>query len=703
MASLFAEAFIALAIICCNSLCGALDARRTVFFESHGRDDVREWASSMMKGAQYIKIDFNYQTPSSGNCLTQERVDNKTIADGCILLIHSFFATNRNYNTTGDVILFLRNPAMRPLIGMEFRDTTAPRRYFQMCLKGKPQDLCQSADGARWLRLMEGFYNEATLVIRTLSLNVEFIFDEFDSKDMPCVKDRFSSWVSTWTGDEATAKDDIGANRRFQMVNMPDDDGKWKRLATNNFYKFKSGNYSMVLWEPSDMAKVVNSVNRYLALGYAHPPGFLLAFNNDPAMFHTYTSECTRKYTHYAFGPQSMESPVATFVENPFGPNSSFMFSIGTQQNGSSFGIHLMDAPNDGHFELVQSAPLDLPKDFVAPPGSIVTLAVTLTEVEFGVIDQAGCVAYFTYQPANYSLQPNAQRKMDCIFRGYEDAQTVFAVHPTRGINTVVALRLYFKEAHLLGRFFRVDRFTTPNVSVVPMGPAFNISSSNTPVDYLPSASLQYSLNASEIVCIVTYSASRDVFAALIRLNLTDTSIQITPNSSRRVKIGVGRWPSVSLAASPSGVKFLLLYSDSFCWNSFYVNDDIFPFYPGQMVCDLNRVRTIEVLEEPVMAYLFGSIDRLEDALHTEDVPRHGIANVCDVNLIHGVYDYGYTPAAFLIPLRVPPHPLHTHWAVSLSVSLYFPYLLSECGAPLPHNGALVLDVWPLTGAKYSI
>lgn len=60
--------------------------------QAHGRDDIRQWRSDILKGTTVWKLDFNF-LPSEW-CQNQPNVANASDPRGCILLVHSQTAYN---------------------------------------------------------------------------------------------------------------------------------------------------------------------------------------------------------------------------------------------------------------------------------------------------------------------------------------------------------------------------------------------------------------------------------------------------------------------------------------------------------------------------------------------------------------------------------------------------------------------------------
>eukprot|EP00760_Papus_ankaliazontas_P009937 PhM_4_TR14161/c1_g1_i12/m.99616 len=110
------------------------DVKDTVLWESHGRDDMREWRSTMLKGTTYLKVDFNFQ--DAATCAKQQRARlHPPSPNGCFLMEHNVYDSTPSYNTSWDVIDFLRDDK-----NLDVLNGTS-HVVLQLCLKNKP-DLC---------------------------------------------------------------------------------------------------------------------------------------------------------------------------------------------------------------------------------------------------------------------------------------------------------------------------------------------------------------------------------------------------------------------------------------------------------------------------------------------------------------------------------------------------------------------------------
>src|SRR5271168_5046248 len=85
---------LSLSLICLVSFLPSSSCNE-ISFQAHSYNDLRQWPSLILKGATWIKIDFNYATPTF--CLTNatgtSRVRDGT--HGCFLLNHDPLSLDR--------------------------------------------------------------------------------------------------------------------------------------------------------------------------------------------------------------------------------------------------------------------------------------------------------------------------------------------------------------------------------------------------------------------------------------------------------------------------------------------------------------------------------------------------------------------------------------------------------------------------------
>jgi hypothetical protein len=148
---------------------------------------------------------------------------------------------------------------------------------------------------------------------------------------------------------------------------------------------------------------------------------------------------------------------------------------------------------------------------------------------------------------------------------------------------------------------------------------------------------------------------------------------------------GVGQ----SIRASLSKTHALLIHDRAFCWNSFFRDDDVPPFYYGDMVCDSFVEGFIHDGPSPsTLAYTFGQTSVLKKRLQRSSYDSASlVTSACDDQLLHGTFDMGTDPHAFLLDDAV---------AVSVHLSIPHTTNYTDCGSPIAGDQALMLDAWSL-------
>ncbi|CEM31482.1 unnamed protein product [Vitrella brassicaformis CCMP3155] len=313
---------------------GSLDSQSAavVWWEAHGRNDLREWKAGLLKGNDYVKIDLYFSRDDSF-CGSQSRVRTRGPHGACMVLEHTPVKQVTDYNTTDDLVDLLQSEEYRNLL-------TAPtKRCIQLCLKQKPADIgeCTLA-AADWIALLDDLYARANEVIHANGLNVELFLDSIDGaiKTCPHIVKKWPSWRTTWNGDPQQAMDNDAAqgHDRVQILNRENDKRVWESLADRSFDKFVHSNYSFILYEPSDETAMKEAIQPYVHWVDSHPdipvPPMRIAYNGDPAMYHTYMSKYLHKGIHKTIGPEDRSNAALVSapkcLHNTYSQEASFPF-----------------------------------------------------------------------------------------------------------------------------------------------------------------------------------------------------------------------------------------------------------------------------------------------------------------------------------------------------------------------------------------
>ena len=483
--SIFATLLLCLAMSC-GAYQGANEAfvsmaptteqiRKSFYFESHGRDDVREWPAVIMKGAQLIKIDINYREDPF-DCLHQTLLPPSTnnYKNGCFLLCHYYANRTRDFNTTWDVITFVNSSANdRLLDGRTYGPIT-----FQLCFKNRPSMTNPpSASATKWLNLMKEFFDAMNPILqRPERRQVQFVFDNFDNY-IPQLA-MFSPWNSTWVGHFASAmnNNETDGNAMFQMVNMKVINPAWAKLAQGNFYKFADNlYYPFIGWEPSSEGTIAAYYEQMLSYRFLNPYGWLVAFNPDPALYHTYTSNCTHRFAHQAIGHKDMGSSVTTLLDLPgSGPGTPGNVQLTlTFTQSKVTGIryfHVHGIGEDSSLVPITTQEFTFPTERLPtgfPKSFIIIRADAIQKGEFGntsinaftnfvwIYDVRGCSITFML---NVTFDSSFRQILSTNFAVSEEADAMWCptfptgVEPTDATSTFFTVSDYFNN-HFSGQY----------------------------------------------------------------------------------------------------------------------------------------------------------------------------------------------------------------------------------------------------------
>ncbi|CUG91491.1 membrane-associated protein, putative [Bodo saltans] len=704
----------------------ALDAQisHSYYFESHGRDDIREWRAAILKGGQYLKIDLNFISDESLCRQQQELPAGYNYSMGCFVLVHSFDNVTfwgqpaHTFNTTQNIADWLLDDRnldvllLRPII-------------FQMCLKGKP-NLCDgSPAAAQWTALIDAFYTLVQPIVSNASRinnNVQFVFDQLNQADQ-CILERWRPWNSTWVGEAGTGEDsNNGGNATFQMVNMDLLTASWQHLNNTNWGKFNDGWYAMVAWEPVTQLDCNSFLAYFRTFRYVNPAGVILAYNSDPSMFHVLTASETDRYSHFPFGPEQSLTPVVWFSEEH---NKLFTVSL-LSTDSAILVLTIHNRQPRGKFSIIATVPIRLAAgdatslfggaiaslDGALPNASSVTLLVSgangvlcpitiaFTQESFTVDSTAAFITTFS---------PPSGSPISIGFTASDGGNNARLVVTAVVNQTTQLLTANLYEWILTNEVVRLSNVWS------------GVLATNVVADEGISSAITWDSNWVGIV--VTWATNRSVYTAAAQGTYNSstqvfslTAIQPLPGSNfPHVKVGVGRTPSIVFASSASGqndvgpaAKLLLTYGWSFCYNDQFVDDDVITMVAVK-ICDLRDASYFELNENPVNSYVFTSFfSYFNEVAQYANIDsgaaynqhRNGFATSCGDAVFHGVFDVGFNATAVLVPKSVENDvdiDNGGYLAISAMTSLTLP-TLSQCGEPQLYNGRAILDTFPLFG-----
>lgn len=254
---------------------------KTIGYQLHSINDLREWNQFLKKGMVWLKVDLYYMNYEFCNKWNQDLTDKR----GCFLLTHDRpFLRNKNYNSSIELFHLV---------------SKIPKNlYIALCFKPESFNPCEnSIDARNWQSLVDDIFTVTRRIVQT-----EFFLDGGGKADKPslsCLIHKWRPMKSMWIKNPEQAlfsnDFDLGYDR-FQIVNQKEgpesNPGERIRFLQNhNFGKFKNSTYPYVLWEPSDQHLILNISGEYMRYypRFIHEPGFLFSINLDPIQFEIYS------------------------------------------------------------------------------------------------------------------------------------------------------------------------------------------------------------------------------------------------------------------------------------------------------------------------------------------------------------------------------------------------------------------------------
>ena len=714
-----------------NAAVPSAASRRSLYFESHGRDDLREWPAAILKGARYLKVDFNFQ-PDPYSCAVQTRLPANNhsalpppvrFPHGCFVLCHYYRNSTRDFNTTVDLVDMLGSPAMQSLIA-GLPDGASSGLVVQMCLKNKPALSCTapSEDALKYIALYDAFYAAAVPMLNANpSHPIRFVFDSL-GYDESCYFSRWPRFVATYTGaSPQAASNNSGASAEFQMVNMAAAaTSSWDFLGSGDFYKFPNASFAFVAWEPATQSEIQAFQKRYL--GYdvtpVHEPGMIMAYNGDPALFHVFTANTTGQHTNAAVGSTRSKAPVVTYIES-----WGVLISCAVQHKGFGGSSVQLECTAMARGQNAKFAPIktSLAEGTSGPCPDGVAFAFPAPTVDAIYVDGANAapaLPFFISSGLSATRGQISRAADGSIVFNVSRMSTVFVNATSLGPHSAAHLRVqrdpagasYTVMAGFLSsdnRFVNVavtPNLTIPLVGVVTVNPAalVQVAASGLTASS-KDVSISHSFvgdgsNDQPLRIMVVWSGDRAVYSVAAYMWVSATQ-GVSTTTVGPGKVGVGRHPSVDVAADGT---VTMAYGDSFCYNSELVDDDMLLFW-GQKICNLQDASVFEVLPNPVLSYVTGAFADVVARLRQASTPRNGFATVCDAEVLHGTFDLGYSPAVLSIPkeaARFGDDSLldGSRWIVAASESLAIEDLVCTCGTPVSHGERVVIDAFPTKG-----
>jgi hypothetical protein len=689
-------------------------ARRSLYFESHGRDDLREFRAVLLKGARYVKIDIHWLN-STAECALQRRVSPPFPAGGCLVLMHSDKPVTREWNSTDDLVAEIAAPRNRDLLarpGFGGNGHSAPL-VIQLCLK---LHLGCSPAARGYVALMDRFLQRALAAVAAHHLQVSFVLDSVDPTEA-CLMNRWPVNF-TFTGKFwGTAANDSRAdgNDEYQMVNMAwDASASWERLAAHRYYKFNASRYAFVAWEPVQQYAVRAFQDWFVAQGRPHAAGMLLAYNGDPSMYHVYSAPAARRFSQQPFGQPRVAGARVAYAADvgvlvscgaPVGAAASVVCTWSRRQNNGVFDIG--DTLNVRASELLAIAAVGAGNNTVAVVAvdAAATVHHWLFPLSAGATARVGDKTALTASPG---ISAASLRITSVNGSGVSVEASVASAVTLGGVSQIT---VGFHSAVVNAQTgATLGPWLATNDTVVAT-PTANGTASTA----VKGVSIATAPEGDLTRVVVAWHAARSVYAASAVFDGSAARALVAvlpPVGAAPVKVGVGRDAGLHLLrdAAANATRLLLVFGASFCYNTQLVDDDLFTM-GGAKVCDLQDDRYVEALENPVQTYVFGDAAVLDRRLAAGNVHLNGFATACDAELFHGAFDLGYNAAPLLLPkgrdstaaaapLRYDDSAVAPGGYVGIVAMTSLAHKkLCTCGAPAAHGGRLILDSFPLFSA----
>jgi hypothetical protein len=291
-----------------------------ISFQAHSFNDLRQWPSLLLKGAQWIKIDPQWAPQSF--CASQPRAPPGD-PRGCLLLNHdSPLSPSRpgGYNTTQDLLAFLTAPDNRPWFSPPSANSSSPIFHISLCFKGcGTPSACPcdaSPDTLNWLSLVDDLVADANAAVAAHNLSVEFVLDGAGNPGASaCLANRWRPWSSVYiSGDDPDGAFYSSANASFgwdRLLTLNEDTDHWPFAVLEKYGKFLAGDRPFLVWEPSDEDGILLNAGLFVAAGLSHPPGMRFAINIEPAQFETYAGNLTGRAWDVVVAPPPSSSSAA--------------------------------------------------------------------------------------------------------------------------------------------------------------------------------------------------------------------------------------------------------------------------------------------------------------------------------------------------------------------------------------------------------
>lgn len=687
-----------------------------VGIQIHSFNDLREFPALFgLKGIRYIKVDPHYL--NALECVEQRRVKGLSLG-GCFVLNHN--PPNRllghwrdDYNTTEDLLSFLIDPSNRKWFGKDYTLNMGGTVYIALCWKSIPlDDPCSFIAKESWVPLVDDFFQKANEAVASYDLDVEFVMDSGVPNE--CHKDRWRPWVSTssWSLEAFYSNNEEEGYDRYQVLNPSWGSGKatsnttrilgsgapcgdFAQCAALKWGKFANASsvHPFQVWEPSDQETIRLAIDTFIDANVTYAPGLRFAINIDPAMFYVYSSG-------YGKGPGRNDVlrigaslPQLTVL----GSEDLVLFVVRSKESEALYRVASpSSAVSTGPFVKLENGDGNL--DFYPTSISASTILNTTTVVLASDSSGRGTIYTLDEQPRRLVPRANVNNPKTRM-RLIRGTRLVAALRVDDDDDTSCAMTMTIS---MLSANLTVEEGSksrpicvsgAPNTTVV--SPGSTIDRDNLSCDILGDTSA--SATHASVRALLAYAIGGVLYGTTVSLEAEISDDDRTAVSIRHVRVNglnvtntttspipiaffVGSRPSVSLLAAGVNeeVQAALVVGDSFCWNNEVHNKDA-----NVAVCS-----QIPTSTKGILTYAFG---RFDDFVRNMQDPTRAILSACSETLAVGSYDQGSRPVVSLyVKDTGNVGILAAHEGFNGDGDS------TVCGTPLPRQGDVVLDEWPL-------
>ncbi|KJE88800.1 hypothetical protein CAOG_00383 [Capsaspora owczarzaki ATCC 30864] len=690
----------------------------SITFQVHSANDVREWPQLIRKGTDMFKIDGHHTPPHV--CATQQSVVSRGLDPrGCLLLVHDPPSRLYPYFSSYDVVDFLNDPAIRPLL-------TQPDRTITLYTDWKfDSDNYPFVNPAVVDSLRNEFIANLSRTITTNQLNMKLLTEGYGglaATYCPSAADitNQASCYNTDVNCQQYAVLNCEANPiPFDPVNKNVDS-----LCPTKFGKFINSTWPWVYWEPTDQPSIFKVLDAYVSCGVEHDATFRIAINSDPLHYEVFAASRSGKAwnAHLAAQPSISASRLLTapLASNANVPDLVAVFSVGTADTGlvhryqvtrstTVFGA-VAPAPVLG---LAGATALSTP---IAAAGISAQASGPSQQPVAIVLDAVGNYVVYVYSSAdlgslallgNGSFSPYVPLKASLDVTVLNASQT-----------SITILHTFVPSAPLSSgpcpAYLALWEISLASPSApVALGTPTCVSSAALTITKASVAAAEQVLPYLVYPCtttdayagFATFSTDKNtIHGAPICINLVKMTVQIClplPGATSlqchglssaplgaAPQLDVGTAPSVAMQFVNGTAMLLEVHQDGFCTNCDWHNKRAYP-----QLCDV-----VQESYSGVLAANYGRYSAFvaQVASATASNPGQALISACHASITHAAFDQGSSPSVAMYA-----HADGSGLAMA-EVHVGFPTGAVDyngCGFPTEYDG-LVLDAFALTAMR---